>query len=309
MELALQQFHCQCELNNVYGNYIKALKIAPMKINSLEKIPFLPIEFFKTHQVMTGSFDPQKTFESSGTTGQTSSKHIVKDLTIYDRSFTASFEKNYGSISDYCFLALLPSYLDREGSSLIYMVEKMIEQTHKKGSGFYLNNQLELAQQLVRNEDLGVKTILIGVTFALLDFAQKYSMPLRNTIVMETGGMKGRREEMTREEVHSILAKAFSLQNIHSEYGMTELLSQAYSSGNGIFVNPPWMHTFVRDATDPLVCYNMGRGALNIIDLANTNSCSFIATQDLGIVHESGDFEVSGRMDHSDVRGCSTMVL
>lgn len=307
--LALHIFHYQSKNNLIYSDYIKALKIAPEEINSFEKIPFLPIDFFKTHSVKTGEFQTQKTFTSSGTTGNTTSQHHVKDLRNYQRSFTVSFEQKYGSISNYCIAALLPSYLEREGSSLVYMAEKMIAESLQSGSDFFLHNHQVLADKLEENEKLGIKTLLLGVTYALLDFAEQYPMSLKNTIVMETGGMKGRRQEITRMEVHQFLQKAFAIDRIHSEYGMTEMLTQAYSSENGLFEPPVWMRVLVRDTSDPLSSGLSGRGGLNVIDLANLDSCCFIATQDLGVVHENGDFEVTGRFDHSDIRGCSLMVV
>ena len=246
-------------------------------------------------------------FTSSGTSGK-QSKHIVNDLNIYIKSFTSGFEHFYGNIMDYTILALLPSYMERSGSSLIYMCEKLVKYSEKKESGFYLNEHQELSNLLLELERQNRKTLLIGVSFALLDFVEKNPIKLKNTIVMETGGMKGKREEMVREQLHNILCKHFNLPKIHSEYGMTELLSQAYSKGDGIFESPPWMHISCRDANDPL-SNNKKTGGINIIDLANVNSCSFIASQDLGKIHENDTFEVVGRFDASDIRGCNLMSL
>ncbi len=306
--LAVRAFQYQSEHNFIYNNYLKAIKIAPEDIKKFTQIPFLPIEFFKTHKAVTTPYTPEMVFTSSGTTGMATSSHFVKSLRVYEHTFLAGFELAYGSLDKYCILALLPSYLERQGSSLVYMAEKMINSTMANGSGFYLNNHAELYSKLLENENKGQQTILLGVTYALLDFADKYQLPLQHTIIMETGGMKGRREEITREEVHSALQKAFELTAIHSEYGMTELMSQAYSAGNGQYQSPPWMKVLVRDPSDPLSKNTTGRGAINIIDLANIDSACFIATQDLGVVHNSGMFEILGRMDHSDIRGCSLMI-
>lgn len=305
--LALKVFQYQAINNNVYKTYLKLLNLNPNNVKNLSQIPFLPIEFFKYQDVVCKSKNIDIVFTSSGTSGK-QSKHLVNDLNIYTKSFTSGFEHFYGNIMDYTILALLPSYMERSGSSLIYMCEKLIKYSEKKESGFYLNEHQELSNLLLELERQNRKTLLIGVSFALLDFVEKFPIKLKNTIVMETGGMKGKREEMVREQLHSILCKHFNLPKIHSEYGMTELLSQAYSKGDGIFECPPWMHISCRDANDPL-SNNKKTGGINIIDLANVNSCSFIASQDLGKIHENDTFEVVGRFDASDIRGCNLMLL
>ena len=305
--VALKIFQYQAINNNVYKTYLKFLNVNPNNVKNLSQIPFLPIEFFKHQDVVCKSKNIDIVFTSSGTSGK-QSKHIVNDLSIYMKSFTSGFEHFYGNIMDYTILALLPSYMERSGSSLIYMCEKLVKYSQKKESGFYLNEHQELSNLLLELERQNRKTLLIGVSFALLDFVEKYPIKLKNTIVMETGGMKGKREEMVREQLHSILCKHFNLPKIHSEYGMTELLSQAYSKGDGIFESPPWMNISCRDANDPL-SNNKKTGGINIIDLANVNSCSFIASQDLGKIHENDTFEVVGRFDASDIRGCNLMSL
>ena len=307
--LALEIFYHQAKSNIVYKNYIQALNIIPDHIKSIEKIPFLPIDFFKTHSIKTGEYEPEIIFSSSGTTGQSTSKHYLKATADYEKTFTESFKSVYGNPDEYCVLALLPSYLERDGSSLVYMVEKLIKESSDHDSGFFLYNHEELSKLLSKKEKEQKKTILIGVTFALLDFAENFPQPLKHTIIMETGGMKGRRKEITRPEVHEILRKAFDTSSIHSEYGMTELMSQAYSTGGESFVCPTWMSILVRETDDPFAVSKHGKGAFNIIDLANLNSCAFIATSDLGIVYEDGSFNVQGRMDHSDIRGCNLMIL
>ena len=305
--VALKIFQYQAISNNVYKTYLKLLNVNPNNVKNLSQIPFLPIEFFKHQDVVCKSKNIDIVFTSSGTSGK-QSKHIVNDLSIYMKSFTSGFEHFYGNIMDYTILALLPSYMERSGSSLIYMCEKLIKYSEKKESGFYLNEHQELSNLLLELERQNRKTLLIGVSFALLDFVEKNPIKLKNTIVMETGGMKGKREEMVREQLHNILCKHFNLPKIHSEYGMTELLSQAYSKGDGIFESPPWMHISCRDANDPL-SNNKKTGGINIIDLANVNSCSFIASQDLGKIHKNNTFEVVGRFDASDIRGCNLMSL
>lgn len=317
--LTLEVFRFQYHHNIVYRTYLETLKIQPSAVQSIEQIPFLPISFFKSHRVQTDSFNPQKIFESSGTTGESKSRHMVKDLLLYEHSFSQGFKMFYGPVENYCIVALLPSYLERKNSSLIYMVEMLIKQTKHSDSSFYLNEYDKLFEILNKVEKQQQKTLLIGVSFALLDFAEKFHLSLQHTIVMETGGMKGRRKEMIRPELHATLQQAFGISNIHSEYGMTELLSQAYSKGKGIFHCPPWMKVFIRDEEDPL-SVRSGRqpaggglhdvplaGAINIIDLANVHSCSFIATDDIGKLYSDGGFEVLGRMDNSDIRGCSLM--
>jgi len=304
---ALKVFRFQAENNSVYQNFIQHLNLNIAEIDSLEKIPFLPIRFFKSHEILSGKSSIEKIFTSSGTTGSQTSKHFVSDLSFYRESLEHSFKHFYGEISAYKIFALLPSYLEREGSSLIDMVEFWIEKSGR--GGFYLYNHEELFQDLIQNENEGKRAILIGVSFALLDFVEKFQLNLKNTIVMETGGMKGRKEEITREELHRILKNGFGLDEIHSEYGMTELLSQAYSKGNSRFETPNWMKILIRDTEDPLSFLPQEKtGGINVIDLANLNSCSFIATDDLGKIHPDNSFEILGRFDNSDVRGCNLMV-
>ncbi|HTB08039.1 MAG TPA: acyl transferase [Bacteroidia bacterium] len=308
-QLALEVFAYQFEHNKVYQEYVKAMGKKAEDVKHMEDIPFLPVSFFKTHNVVCGEDAPETTFTSSTTGGGEASKHMVKDLSIYKESFRKGFAHFYGHSKDYCILALLPSYLERSGSSLVYMAEDLVENSSDKRSGFYIHNYKELAEKLNVHEKEGKKVLLLGVTYALLKLAEEYPMPLKHTIVMETGGMKGKHKELPKQEVHELLKKGFALDVVHSEYGMTELLSQAYSKGNGIFNCPPWMRVMIRDIYDPL---NVGlkntSGAINIIDLANIYSCSFIATDDVGVVHDNGSFEVSGRIDYSDIRGCNLMV-
>ncbi|HBK72463.1 MAG TPA: acyl transferase [Flavobacteriaceae bacterium] len=308
-QLALQIFKHQAVNNVVYSQFLKHLNISILSVKHLKDIPFLPIQFFKSHKVLSSTQKPQETFTSSGTTGSLTSKHYVTDLSIYENSYLKAFTRFYGEIEEITVLALLPSYLERNGSSLIYMVDDLIKKSNNTESGFFLNNLDELAQKLIKLTKKGQKTLLIGVSFALLDLIKTYQFQLKNTIVMETGGMKGRRKELIRTELHNILKKGFGVENIHSEYGMTELLSQAYSDGNGIFKTPPWMKIVIRDTEDPLqLLSNNQTGGINIIDLANVNSCSFIATQDLGKVYSNSTFEVLGRFDNSDIRGCNLML-
>lgn len=305
--LALDVFQFQAQTNSVYKSYMSFLGITPQEIKKTTDIPFLPIEFFKHEDVICEPNNRELVFTSSGT-GGTPSKHIIHDVAIYEQGFIKGFETFYGNINDYTILALLPSYMERSGSSLVYMCKNLISLTKNKDSGFYLKNQQDLFNLLVKLENQNRKTLLIGVSFALLDFAEKYPMELKNTIVMETGGMKGKREEMIREQLHAILQSHFNVQTIHSEYGMTELLSQAYSKGDGVFECPPWMQVSFRDSNDPLSTNKKG-GGINVIDLANVNSCSFIASQDLGKAVANGRFKVIGRFDESDVRGCNLMVV
>lgn len=308
--LALKIFKHQFENNPVYRSFCDLLYKHPSDVRSINEIPFLPIQFFKSHDVLSNINTVEKTFSSSGTTGSITSKHHVTDLNIYKESFTKGFECFYGSIEDYVILALLPSYLEREGSSLIYMVEDFIKTSKHPESGFYLNNLSELNETLTALDKKGKKILLIGVSFALLDLVESYQFQLKNTVIMETGGMKGRRKELVRDELHTILKQGFGVNTIHSEYGMTELLSQAYSKGNGIFECPKWMKILTRDTEDALtILPQQQNGGINVIDLANINSCSFIATQDLGKVHLDGTFEIIGRFDNSDIRGCNLMVL
>lgn len=306
---ALKTFRFQYNENKVYHQWINALKVDIDTVNQLSQIPFLPVSFFKTNNVVAGNFTPEIVFESSGTTGSINSRHLIKELDLYTKSFTKGFERFYGDPAEWCIIGLLPSYLERKGSSLIEMVEELIKLSAHKESGFYLYEFEKLANVLKELEAKKQKTLLIGVTFALLDFAEQFPMPLKNTLIMETGGMKGRRKEMIREEVHSFLQKQFKIPFIHSEYGMTELLSQGYSSGEGIFNTVPWMKVLVRDEDDPLLITKKGRGLINVIDFANIYSCSFIATDDVGRIFDDGSFEVLGRRDNSDIRGCSLMVM
>ena len=308
--LALNVFKFQFDNNPVYRSFCDLLYIHPSDIKCIEDIPFLPIQFFKSHNIVSSIHPIEATFSSSGTTGSITSKHNVTDLNIYEESFRKGFHEFYGNIEDYVILALLPSYLERQGSSLIYMVNDMITQSKHSESGFYLDNISELKEHLITLDSKGQKVLLIGVSFALLDLVEQYQFHLKNTIVMETGGMKGRRKELVRAELHSILKQGFGVSNIHSEYGMTELLSQAYSKGNGRFECPSWMQILTRDPEDALALQKEQKtGGINVIDLANINSCSFIATQDLGRIAKDGSFEVIGRFDSSDIRGCNLMVL
>ncbi len=308
--LALEVFQFQYRENAVYREFCDHLGKTPKGIASLQNIPFLPITFFKQKVVACGKLNAEITFTSSGTTGQDTSKHYVKHLEVYKKSYLTAFEYFYGPISDYCVLALLPSYLEREGSSLIYMVQDLIDKSQHPEGGFYLHDMEGLREKLVTLDAKGTKILLIGVSFALLDLIETYPLHLQHTLVMETGGMKGRRKEIIREELHALLKKGFGVTKIHSEYGMTELLSQAYSKGDGIFKTPPWMKVLIRDTEDPLSLQMLGKvGGVNIIDLANLYSCSFVATQDLGKLYENGNFELLGRFDNSDIRGCNLMVL
>lgn len=309
-KIALKVFRFQYESNLVYHEFCVFLKTDPHKVKSLSQIPFLPIQFFKSHQVVSNTDAVEETFTSSGTTGMITSKHLVTDASLYEESYRKGFSQFYGNIEDYVILALLPSYLEREGSSLIYMVEDLITLSNHPESGFYLHNHDELIAKLTALDQAGQNVILIGVTYALLDLIEKHSFHLQNTVIMETGGMKGKRKEMIREELHKQLCKGFGVSAIHSEYGMTELLSQAYSLGNGVFECPSWMQILIRDTEDALTYIQDGKtGGINIIDLANINSCSFIATQDLGKKNPNNSFEVLGRFDNSDIRGCNLMVI
>lgn len=306
---ALEIFQYQLKNNAVYGAFVKALGTDTSRVTALAQIPFLPVRFFKSLEVKTGEFEPEAVFESSGTTGMISSRHLVKDLSLYRESFTRCFELFYGPASEYCIIGLLPSYLERGNSSLVLMVDDLIRKSGHPQSGFYLNEFDKLVAVLAELESRQQKTLLIGVSFALLDFAEQYPIPLKHTIIMETGGMKGRRKELIRPELHTILKAAFSIPAVHSEYGMTELLSQAYSKGEGIYQCPPWMKILLRDDEDPLRVIASGSGVVNVIDLANIHSCSFIATDDAGKVYPDGSFEILGRVDGSDMRGCSLLVV
>jgi hypothetical protein len=304
--LALSTFQNQLAGTPVYGQFCKALGKETQSMSHWKEIPFLPISFFKTHRVCQDK-PVVHIFESSGTGGNRS-KHLVNDLSLYEQSFFPTIQDYLGTpLKQVSLLALLPSYLERNNSSLVYMANALLPLAHET-SGFFLNDFEALKNQIIANEKNEVKTLLLGVSFALLEFSEQFTMDLKHTTVMETGGMKGRREELTRTELHAALCKAFHLKEIHSEYGMTELFSQAYSKGKGIFVCPPWMKVVCRDIQDPLSILPAGkRGALNIIDLANQNSCSFIATEDVGVVHENGTFEILGRMNHAEIRGCNLL--
>lgn len=308
--MALEVFRLQARSVPVYRDYLSALRINPNNVREMEEIPFLPVEFFKSHSIIREEMSPELVFESSGTTLSTPSRHHVSDLALYRESFTRGFRLFYGSPGERCILALLPSYLERGSSSLVYMMDHLIGQSQDPDSGFYLDNLKELSHILQKRNDDGIPTLLLGVSFALLDLAEKFPLKLKDNItVMETGGMKGRRKEMVRGELHEILTEAFGVKSIHSEYGMTELLSQAYSSGEGVFNCPPWMFVLVRDPNDPLSLLDHGSaGGLNLIDLANLNSCSFIATSDLGKSYPDDSFEILGRFDHSDIRGCNLLL-
>jgi hypothetical protein len=308
-ELALDIFRFQYYNNSVYRAYCDIIGKDLSEIRKITQIPFLPVSFFKSRIITTTEFVPQAIFESSGTTGSVISSHYIKDLALYEESFRLGFEKQYGQLKEWCILGLLPSYLERKNSSLVYMVDKMIQFSEHPQSGFYLNQYEQMIAVISALEKAKQKTLLLGVTFALLDLAEKKSLPLKHTVIMETGGMKGRRKEMIREEVHQLLQESFSLSTINSEYGMTELLSQAYSKGNGIFNCPPWMKVLIRDDEDPFTVSVSGAGTLNIIDLANIYSCSFIATDDAGRLQKDGSFEVLGRIDGSDLRGCSLLTV
>ncbi|OIQ30025.1 MAG: acyl transferase [Bacteroidetes bacterium MedPE-SWsnd-G2] len=307
---ALEVFNYQFQTNKVYRSFCDLLYKHPSDVKQIKDIPFIPIQFFKSHEVYNQKETPEIIFSSSGTTGSVTSKHYVTDLAVYEKSYNKGFTEFYGNIEDYAVLALLPSYLERSGSSLIYMAEDLIKKSNHKDSGFYLNNLDALIETINKLEQQGQKTLLLGVSFALLDLIEKQQFNLKHTTVMETGGMKGKRKELIRAELHDILRKGFGVKHIHSEYGMTELLSQGYSKGDGVFECPPWMKILTRDPEDALSIQQFGKsGGINIIDLANINSCAFIATQDLGKVYRDGSFEVLGRFDNSDIRGCNLMVF
>lgn len=307
--LSLEIFNYQVRNCEVYGRFVSNLGTDIQEVKNLNSIPFLPIEFFKSQQVLCGENNAKTVFSSSGTTGMAQSMHYVKDIDIYIKSYRKTFNLFYGEISKYAVLALLPSYLEREGSSLIYMVNDLIGLSKHQKSGYFLDDHDLLKQTLKELKATETPTILIGVTYALLDFVESHSIEFPELIVMETGGMKGKRREILRTELHEVLCAGFGVKQIHSEYGMTELLSQAYSKGSGIFQTPPWMKVRIRDTNDPLTLLeNESTGGINIIDLANIHSCSFIATQDLGKSYPDGSFEVLGRFDHSDIRGCNLLV-
>ncbi len=308
-DLAVSVYRYQYENNHVYRQFSDALYKNPDVVRSLEQVPYLPVSFFKSHQVMTSVFEPDIVFESSGTSATVNSRHLVRDISLYEKSFVKGFSRLYGEIGEWCVIGLLPSYLEKGNSSLVYMIDKLMQLSAHPDSGFYLYDFARLKDKLSILEAMNQKTLLVGVTYALLDFAELFQIKLRHTVVMETGGMKGRRKELLRDEVHKRLCKAFEVDRIHSEYGMTELLSQAYSPGNGVFSCPPWMKILVRDEEDPLTVSRYGKGVINVIDLANIYSCSFIATDDAGKLYDDGSFEVLGRTDGSDLRGCSLLTL
>jgi len=307
--LALETFRFQAKNNEVYKQFIDILNVNLSNINHYREIPFLPIQFFKTQEIIIAGKSPEVIFSSSGTTGMITSKHLVVDAELYIKSFRKAFEQFYGNVEKLAIVALLPSYLERSGSSLIYMVDDLINRSKQTESGYFLYNHQDLYTSLIQLKEKGIKTVLFGVTYALLDFVESFNIDFPELIVMETGGMKGKRKEMIREELHEILCNGFNITSIHSEYGMTELLSQGYSKGNGLFQTPNWMKILIRDTNDPLsLLDNKKTGAINVIDLANYYSCSFIATQDLGKYHPDGSFEILGRFDNSDIRGCNLLV-
>ncbi|TVQ17064.1 MAG: acyl transferase [Bacteroidetes bacterium] len=308
-DMALKVFQHQHFHNKVYRQFCQALKCPVDSLQHYSQIPFLPIEFFKQHAVICGDSLPELVFTSSGTTGSQTSRHYVRSSEIYHESFTKAFRLFFGNPEEYHILALLPGYLERSGSSLIYMADELIRQSRSLHSGFYLNDLGKLKEKIISLRSDPRKVLLLGVSFALLDMAECFPVQHPGLMVMETGGMKGRRKELVREELHGILNQAFGTDKIFSEYGMTELLSQAYSDGKGLFAAPPWMKILIREPNDPLSVSTANvSGGINVIDLANVYSCSFIATQDLGKIHEDGRFEVSGRFDSSDVRGCNLMI-
>ena len=302
-------FDYQLKNNRTYQQFVDLLQKSNLPIDNESAFPFLPIRFFKSHRVFCGENVPDVYFESSGTTGQSVSRHFIRDLSIYENAFLQGFERQFGHPEMYCFIGLLPSYLERQHSSLIYMVNDLMKRSGHPGNGFYLNNYAELCEELQQLEKKGERIILFGTSFALLDFSATYSLKLSNTIIIETGGMKGRKKEMIRDVLVQILKKSFPMATIHSEYGMTELFSQAYAGESGLYHPPPWMKVLVRDEDDPLAVSSFGKGALNIIDLANVHSCSFIATDDVGEVFDDGSFRVLGRLDNSDIRGCSLLTI
>ncbi len=309
-DIALALFHYQYNNNEIYRRFTDAININPLDVKDVTAIPFLPISFFKTHSVTSGKHThPHLTFESSGTTGEITSKHHVYHPSLYEVSLTEGFKSFYGNISDYAILALLPSYLERQNASLVHMAKTLMKESGHSANGFYLNEWPQLHDTIQTLETSSQPTLLLGVTFALLDFAAAHPASLKHTIVMETGGMKGRREEWTRKQVHSYLKQQWQLAHVHSEYGMTELLSQAYATKDGIFQPTSTMKVFIRDINDPLTTKPYGHGCLNIIDLANVDSCAFIATEDIGVVQPDKSFEVLGRMDHAALRGCSLMAV
>lgn len=308
-DAAIKIFRYQYENNAVYRKFTDLLKIHPGKVSSVDKIPFLPIELFKSHRVISGDYIPAGYFQSSGTTSSNTSKHFYENIRVYEQSFLTNFRRFFGDVEEYCILALLPSYMEQQNSSLIYMIKKLVELSDHSKSGFYLYNHDELQKTLMLLESAGQKTLLFGVTFALLDLIDNYRFQLKNTHIIETGGMKGRRKELVRDELHQSLCYSFGVDKIYSEYGMTELFSQAWSKGDGIFETPPWMKIRIRDVNDPLSYLGNGKtGGINVIDLANIDSCCFIATQDLGRITGKISFEVLGRFDNADIRGCNLLI-
>ena len=301
---ALDVFRFQAEHCAVYAEYLKLIGVEPTSVTRIEDIPMLPIELFKSHDIYSASTPPQAVFTSSATTGMSVSRHMVADLSIYERDFTEGFRLFYGDIKQWSIYGLLPNYLERSGSSLVYMVDSLIRQAGS--GGFYLHNYDKLLADMAADNR---PKILIGVTYALLDLAEQYAPKLSNTVVMETGGMKGRRKEMAKEGLHAVLCSAFGVDRIESEYGMAELMSQGYSTGGGLFASPPWMRVIVRDINDPFTHLEVGRrGAIDIIDLGNLYSCSFIATQDVGVAYADNSFRIEGRVTDADIRGCNLLV-
>lgn len=307
--VALEMFRFQYAHCDIYYQWCKELGIRPSKVDRLEKIPFLPIDFFRTHAVTSLRHQAQLVFTSSGTTSAMTSRHYVADISLYQESYLNAFRLFYGEPAQYAILALLPSYLERQGSSLVFMTHGLIQLSKNPESGFYLDDLARLHHTLQRLKASGSPTLLLGVTYALLDMAALYPIDFPELMVMETGGMKGRRKEMVRTEVHELLMQGFGVKNVHSEYGMTELLSQAYSKGGGVFESPPWMRILIRDMNDPFSYVPPGRsGGINIIDLANLYSCAFVSIQDIGKQQADGRFEVLGRYDNSQLRGCNLMI-
>lgn len=308
-QIALEIFRFQAANVPVYAQYIHNLNVNPSKVSRLVDVPFLPVELFKSQKIVAASKQPEVVFMSSGTTGMVRSHHFVADAELYKTSFLRGFRSFYGEPSNFCILALLPSYLERDGSSLVYMMDELIKQSNHPDSGFYLHNIAEMAQKMKDLDASGQKVMLVGVTFALLDLVEEFEFNLKNTIVMETGGMKGKRREIPRPELHATLCQRMGVKSIHSEYGMTELLSQGYSFGDGIFSTPPWMRILIRDTNDPFAYTLTGQtGGINVVDLANLYSCSFLELKDLGKTYSDGQFEVLGRFDNSDIRGCNLLV-
>ena len=307
-EIALLAFEYQYNNNNIYKNFCDFFKKKPKNVKTITEIPFLPVEFFKNNIIISGNEKEEIVFLSSSTTSTTESRHYVTDLSIYEESFITTFKKFYSSPKNYCILGLLPSYLERNGSSLIYMLESLISLSKNSNSGFFLNEFDKLLSIIINLEKKSEKYILFGVSYALIDFSEKCNIELKNAIIIETGGMKGKRQEISKLQLHSLLKKNFSVQEIHSEYGMTELLSQAYSIKNQLFECPKYMKILIRDIYDPLSVKNKSKGIINIIDLANINSCCFVASSDLGEVYEDGNFRVLGRLDNSEIRGCNLLL-